>query len=94
MRLLGMKYETERKSFYVDGHEREDVVDYRIWFVNTYLNREWEPHCLRFVQLSPEQDAKIPNLAKADCLKIVCEDGSHCFEVREDRLHKLGEAIL
>jgi len=90
MGRIGMKYQTKSKSFYVDGHEREVVVRSRTTFVNKYL-REWETRCLRFVRLSEEQLAGIPNLSASDCLCSYANDGTILFyEVHEDRLHKLG----
>ena len=37
MRLLGFRYDARRKSFYVDGHERDDVVANRTQFCKTTL---------------------------------------------------------
>ena len=51
MRLLGFQYDARKKSFYVDGHEREDVVASRTKFCKTYLT-ELEPYCNRWVQVS------------------------------------------
>jgi hypothetical protein len=39
-----------RKSFYVDGHEREDVVANRQTFCETYLTK-LEPYCNQWIQL-------------------------------------------
>jgi hypothetical protein len=50
MRLLGFKYDFRRKSFYVDGHEREDVVTFRQTFCETYLTK-LEPFCNRWKKL-------------------------------------------
>jgi hypothetical protein len=51
MRLLGFSYDTRKKSFYVDGHEREDVVANRTQFCTSYLT-ELEPYCNRWVRMS------------------------------------------
>ena len=51
MHLLGYSYDTRKKSFYVDGHERADVVSYRYDFCKRYLT-EYEPRCKRWVQMS------------------------------------------
>jgi hypothetical protein len=56
MHLLGFSYDARRKKFYVDGHERDDVVAYRSMFCRRYLT-EYEPRCERWIQL-PEADAK------------------------------------
>ncbi|KAG7362199.1 hypothetical protein IV203_025888 [Nitzschia inconspicua] len=37
MKQLGMKYANHKKSYYVDGHEREDVVTSRKLFCKRYL---------------------------------------------------------
>ena len=51
MCLLGFCYETRKKSFYVDGHERHDVVASRSAFCRRYLT-EYEPYCRRWVHVS------------------------------------------
>ena len=53
MRLLNFKYDARKKSFYVDGHERDDVVENRKEFCKRYLT-ELEPYCRRWVQVSKE----------------------------------------
>ncbi|KAI2501399.1 hypothetical protein MHU86_13066 [Fragilaria crotonensis] len=53
MRLLNFKYDARKKSFYVDGHERDDVVQNRKEFCKQYLT-ELEPYCRRWVQVSKE----------------------------------------
>jgi len=50
MKLLGFSYCNRRKTYYVDGHERDDVVKYRVEFCTWYL-KAYEPCCLRWVQL-------------------------------------------
>ena len=54
MHLLGFKHDSRKKSFYVDGHERDDVVDSRRVFCRKYLT-EYEPRCRRWIQLSQEE---------------------------------------
>ena len=49
MKALGMKYSDRRKNYYVDGHEREDVILSRNIFVKEYLIGEMRMH--RWVQL-------------------------------------------
>ena len=49
MRLLGFKYDSRRKSFYVDGHKREDVVANRQIFYETYLTK-LRPYCKQWIQ--------------------------------------------
>ena len=40
MKALGMKYCPRKKNFYVDGHERKDVVKYREEYIKQYLKDE------------------------------------------------------
>jgi hypothetical protein len=61
MRLLGFQYDTRRKSFYVDGHERDDVVASRSTFCKRYLT-EYEPYCNRWIQLSLKEARTIKDL--------------------------------
>jgi hypothetical protein len=61
MRLLGFQYDTRKKSFYVDGHKREDVVENRNKFCRHYLT-EFEPYCRRWIQLSKEEASAIKGL--------------------------------
>ena len=37
MSVLGMKFCGRKKCFYVDGHEKEDVVMYRKEYVTKYF---------------------------------------------------------
>ena len=61
MRLLGFQYDTRKKSFYVDGHERGDVVATRSTFCKRYLT-EFEPFCQRWVQLSVTEAKSIDGI--------------------------------
>jgi hypothetical protein len=51
MCLLGFCYDTRKKCFYVDGHERHDVVATRSAFCKRYLT-DYEPYCRRWVHVS------------------------------------------
>ena len=61
MRLLGFRYDVRRKSFYVNGHERDDVVATRTQFCKSYLT-ELEPHCKRWIQVSMKDPTTINDL--------------------------------
>jgi hypothetical protein len=61
MRLLGFHYDTRKKSFYVDGHECEDVVANRNQFCREYLT-EFEPYCRQWVQMTIEDASAIKDL--------------------------------
>jgi hypothetical protein len=54
MRALGMRYSNRIKNYYIDGHEREDVVMSRNLFVQEYLKEEMRMH--RWLQF-PLQEA-------------------------------------
>ena len=61
MRLLGFQYDTRKKSFYVDGHEREDVVGARSIFCKRYPT-DYESYCNRWVQISVDEANTINDL--------------------------------
>jgi hypothetical protein len=58
MTLLGFCHDSRKKSFYVDGHEREDVIQDRIVFCKEYQT-QFEPYCRRWVQVSKGKAASI-----------------------------------
>jgi hypothetical protein len=49
MGRLGFKYETHRKTYYVDGHEKPKTKKYRKTMVSEYLKNELRMH--RWIQL-------------------------------------------
>ncbi len=55
MRLFNFNYNARKKSFYVDGHERDDVVETRNEFCKHYLT-ELDPYCKQWVQV-PKSEA-------------------------------------
>ncbi len=61
MRLLGFQYDCRRKSFYIDGHERDDVVMNRQKFCRHYLVTDYEPYCNRWIQLQIDEAKAIDN---------------------------------
>jgi hypothetical protein len=72
MRLLGFDYNNRRKSYYVDGHEREDVVAHRHSFCKNYLTM-LEPYCRRWIQVP---------LSEAATMKTLDADiGHHYFDI-------------
>ena len=62
MRSLGFNYSVKTKTYYVDGHERPDVVEYRIEFIKRYKKCELQSH--RWVQLS---ETEVDLLIKEGC---------------------------
>jgi hypothetical protein len=61
MRLLGFNHDAKKKSFYVNGHKRDDVVANRPTFCKRYLTDN-ESYCKRWVQLSVEEAKTTMNL--------------------------------
>lgn len=51
---LGFTYNTKQKGYYVDGHERSDVIASRKVFCETYLT-DIEPKCLRWIHVSQHE---------------------------------------
>ena len=54
MHRLGFTYNTQRKGYYVDGHQRSDVVASRRAFCETYLT-DVEPRCVRWIHVSQHE---------------------------------------
>ena len=52
MEALDFKYSPRRKTFYVDGHERPEVVAYRKIHVAKYIEEDFR--CFRWIQLTEE----------------------------------------
>jgi hypothetical protein len=61
MRLLGFQNDTRKKSFFVDGHEREDVVGAHSIFCKRYLT-DYELYCNCWVQISVDEANTINDL--------------------------------
>ena len=51
LRRLGFRYCNRKKSFYVDGHERNDVVLHCNDFTKEYLTK-LEPRCFHWIQFT------------------------------------------
>ena len=79
MRLLGFGHDSRKKSFYVDGHEREDVVTDRCGFCKRYLT-EYKPYCNCWIQLSVDEASTIKNL------NITYGYSYHNIRSNEDRI--------
>ena len=82
MKRLGMRYDTNKKTYYVDGHERTDVIQSRKEFCKRYLD-EYEPRCLRWIQL-PEDVAKQNNLDGAFGHHYTTADNTPMVEYHEE----------
>jgi hypothetical protein len=100
MLKLGFKYETRRKCYYVDNHEKPETVEYRWGYVNRYLNYELRSH--RWIQIPVAQARSIMRDGKS----IVdydfghphtSRDGQEMIEFHVDdvpELQELANAIL
>ena len=62
MLKLGFRYETRRKGYYVDGHERKATVQYRWDFCDRYLSLECR--MFRWIQVSLEELERLQALGK------------------------------
>jgi hypothetical protein len=62
MKLLGFKYEPQRKGYYVDGHEKPATVAYRKDFVSRYLTEEVQ--MFRWIQITKEESEKLEDEGK------------------------------
>ena len=57
METLGFKYSTRRKTYYVDGHERPDNVEYRKLYIQRYFRNE--RRCFRWISLPIDEAEKL-----------------------------------
>ena len=53
MRALNFKYEVRKKTYYVDGHERPETVEYRKVHNRKYIKDEFR--CFRWIQIQEEE---------------------------------------
>jgi len=88
MKWLGMSYDSNSKTYYVDGHERESVVKDRVEFVTRYLT-EYEPRCERWLQIKAIETEKIDCLNLEWGYKYTAEDGDDYLELHEDDVHDI-----
>jgi hypothetical protein len=65
MKYLGYSYCSQKKSYYNDGHQRPEQVEYRKQFVQDYFDQELRSYV--WVQL-PESDAMVLESGKDDPL--------------------------
>lgn len=79
-----MRYDTNKKTYYVDGQERTDVIPSTKEFCKRYLD-EYEPKCLRWIQL-PQEVAKQNNLDAAFGYHYTTDDNIRMVEYHEDTM--------
>jgi hypothetical protein len=53
VKKLGFNYEPRKKSYYVDGHERESTINYRWRFIERYLG--YEQRMFRWIQITEKE---------------------------------------
>jgi hypothetical protein len=81
---LGFTHNTQRKGYYVDGHERSDVVDSRNIFCEIYLT-DVEPRCLRWIVVSQrELETTHAILNRELGYRFIDEDGESQVEFHVD----------
>ena len=84
---LGFKYQTRKKGYYVDGHERPCTVAYRKTFVTRYLNYERRMH--RWVQIPLSESislAESGKIIKNSGYMYTDESGTEMVEYHIDTL--------
>lgn len=90
MHTLGFVYKPRKKSYFVDAHEREDVVKDRHAFIKEFLDLEFRMH--RWIQL--EEDDGALQIMYGDTLteeeghKYISDDGITMIEFHVDD-HKM-----
>ena len=82
---MGFSFDGRKKTFYVDGHEWEDVVKTHVAFCVWYLNEELRMY--RWVQLTEEavtelHEKKLLNLK--DSFKYASEDHQMMYDFHVD----------
>ena len=102
LRRLGFSYDSRKKTFFVDGHERPDVVFHRNHFCKDYLSR-LEPRCHRWIQVTKEtvegwkRERKAFDLnANANGYTYLSEDGIEMVEFHvddHDFLHDIAKEM-
>ena len=90
MKRLGMRYDTNRKTYYVDGHERDDVVASRNAFCIRYLH-QYEPRCLRWVQLTQSEVDEITGIDLSRAHIYYKNDNIRFYELHIDYIDSVVE---
>jgi len=93
MRHIGFTYDRRKKSFYVDGHERSDVLSKRKTFCWTYL-QELEPKCKRWMRIMRSlKEALGDALSDRPCFEFI-HDGIQMCEYHTDDVEDIEEVSL
>ena len=78
---MGFSYGTVRKGVYVDGHEREDVKDYR----NNVFLPKWRELSERFVQFDENGVWKKPDLPEGVSPLVLVTHDESTFNANDGR---------
>jgi hypothetical protein len=57
LQKLGFRYEPRQKGYYVDGHEKPAIIEYRKQFITIYLSYEQRAH--RWIQISSSEAVQL-----------------------------------
>ena len=105
MSRLGFKYETRRKTYYVDGHEKPETKKYRKTMVSAYLKNELRMHrwlqlpLVEFKELEGELDISIGNGHEYTDLETNIEmvelhvDAHPSFQVKMNETTEFGGSL-
>ncbi|KAI2496104.1 hypothetical protein MHU86_18381 [Fragilaria crotonensis] len=90
LRRLGFSYDSRKKTFFVDGHERPNVVFHRNQFCKDYLSK-LEPRCHRWIQVTKEtverwKHERLPSNMNANAkgYSYLSDDGIEMVEFHVD----------
>ena len=94
MIILGMRYKTRRKGYYVDGHERPATIIYRNKFVKRYLQREQD--MFRWIQISKKESIEFETKGYIPIdsgYKFINDEGIKMVEYHVDSHEKFQERM-
>ena len=94
MIILGMRYKTRRKGYYVNGHERPATIIYRNKFVKRYLQREQD--MFRWIQISKKESIEFETKGYIPIdsgYKFINDEGIKMVEYHVDSHEKFQERM-
>jgi hypothetical protein len=100
LKMMNFSYKARGKTFYVDGHERKEVIQDRIRFCRKYM--ALERRCYRWVQVDEENpellklmEGEKPILRKKESYRYYCEiKKCICREFHVDSCKDLQQFIV
>jgi hypothetical protein len=75
LRFLGYKFDLTRKSYYNDGHEKPEQVEYRKRFISDYFKKELS--CYLWIQITEETAIQLENSNREPLQKHISFDYIH-----------------